>query len=78
MNMQAESYEYLQIKADEKIKRIECIPSILPLSVGDLTFISSYFGTRIDPFYNHQKPHFGLDFVAPKGTKISGDNKSNL
>ena len=70
MNMQAESYEYLQDKAEEKIKRIACIPSILPLSKEDLTFISSYFGTRIEPFYNHQKPHFGLDFVAPIGTKI--------
>ena len=70
MNMQTESYDYLQDKADEKNKRIECIPSILPLSVGDLTFISSYFGARIDPFFNHQKPHFGLDFVAPIGTKI--------
>ncbi len=70
LNMQAESYEYLQNKAEEKIKRIECIPSIQPLSSANLTFISSYFGTRIDPFYNHQKPHFGLDFVAPVGTKI--------
>ena len=70
INMQAESYEYLQDKADEKVKRIACIPSIQPLSVGDLIFISSYYGTRIDPFYKHQKPHFGLDFVAPRGTKI--------
>lgn len=70
IDMQGESYEYLEDKATEKTKRLECIPYILPLSVGDLTFISSYFGTRIDPFYNHQKPHFGLDFVAPAGTKI--------
>ncbi|UCH15072.1 MAG: M23 family metallopeptidase [Bacteroidales bacterium] len=70
INMQAESYEYLQDKADEKVKRIACIPSIMPLSVADLVFISSYYGTRIDPFYKHQKPHFGLDFVGPRGTKI--------
>jgi murein DD-endopeptidase MepM/ murein hydrolase activator NlpD len=70
IDIQTESYEYLQIKADEKIKKIECIPSIQPLSVGDLTFISSYFGIRIDPFFNQIKPHYGLDFVAPKGTKI--------
>ncbi len=70
INMQTESYEYLQDKADEKVKRIACIPSIMPLSVADLVFISSYYGTRIDPFFKHQKPHFGLDFVAPLGTKI--------
>jgi murein DD-endopeptidase MepM/ murein hydrolase activator NlpD len=70
VDIQDESYKYLQDKAEEKIKRLECIPYILPLSVGDLNFISSYFGTRIDPFYNHQKSHFGLDFVAPVGTKI--------
>jgi murein DD-endopeptidase MepM/ murein hydrolase activator NlpD len=70
INIQQESYEYLQIKADEKIKKLSCIPSIQPLSIKDLSFISSYFGTRIDPFFNYQKPHYGLDFVAPKGTKI--------
>jgi murein DD-endopeptidase MepM/ murein hydrolase activator NlpD len=70
IDIQTESYEYLQDKATDKIKRIECIPSIQPISVGDLRFISSHFGTRIDPFYKYQKPHYGLDFVAPVGTKI--------
>jgi murein DD-endopeptidase MepM/ murein hydrolase activator NlpD len=70
INIQVESYEYLQNKANEKIKKIARIPSIQPLSIKDLIFISSYFGTRIDPFYNSQKLHYGLDFVAPQGTKI--------
>ena len=70
IDIQSESYEFLMDKAAEKIKRISCIPSIQPVSVKDLTFISSYFGVRLDPFVKYVKPHHGLDFVAPKGTKI--------
>ncbi len=70
INIQQESYDFLQIKAEEKVRKLSCIPSIQPLSTRDLSFISSYFGTRVDPFFKYQKPHYGLDFVAPKGTKI--------
>lgn len=70
IDIQKESYNYLLDKADEKIKMIASIPSIQPLSVRDLNFISSYFGVRVDPFVKFIKPHYGLDFVAPKGTKI--------
>ena len=70
IDIQSDSYEFLMDKAAEKIKRISCIPSIQPVSVKDLAFISSYFGVRVDPFVKYKKPHYGLDFVAPKGTKI--------
>ncbi len=70
IEIQTESYDYLKDKADENIKKIACIPSIQPVSVKDLTFISSYFGVRVDPFSNYIRPHYGLDFVAPRGTKI--------
>ena len=70
IDIQTRSFEYLVEMADENQKKIACIPSIQPVSVKDLTFISSYFGVRIDPFSKYQKPHYGLDFVAPMGTKI--------
>jgi len=70
IDIQTESYDYLLDKAGENIKKIASIPSIQPVSVKDLTFISSYFGVRTDPFFNYKKPHYGLDFVAPRGTKI--------
>ena len=34
-------------------------------------FISSYFGSRADPFTGYSVVHKGLDFAAPQGTKVS-------
>jgi murein DD-endopeptidase MepM/ murein hydrolase activator NlpD len=34
-------------------------------------FISSYFGSRADPFTGYSAVHKGLDFAAPQGTKVS-------
>jgi murein DD-endopeptidase MepM/ murein hydrolase activator NlpD len=34
-------------------------------------FISSYFGTRADPFTGYSAVHKGLDFASPEGTKVS-------
>jgi murein DD-endopeptidase MepM/ murein hydrolase activator NlpD len=33
-------------------------------------FLSSTFGTRIDPFTGQQRTHEALDIVAPKGTQV--------
>ena len=32
--------------------------------------ISSYFGTRDDPFHGHKANHMGLDIAAPAGTPV--------
>ncbi|MBN1158586.1 MAG: M23 family metallopeptidase [Bacteroidales bacterium] len=42
-----------------------------PVSKMDVLYISSYFGTRTDPF-NHanEQVHSGIDFVAPSGVNV--------
>lgn len=43
-------------------------PEGRPVETG---FISSYFGTRADPFTGYSAVHKGLDFAGPQGTKVS-------
>lgn len=42
-------------------------PSGMPVNSG---YISSYFGSRIDPLNGHGAFHRGIDFAAPRGTPI--------
>jgi murein DD-endopeptidase MepM/ murein hydrolase activator NlpD len=43
-------------------------PEGRPVAEG---FISSYFGTRADPFTGYSAVHKGVDFAGPEGTKVS-------
>lgn len=45
------------------------IPSVEPIPM-DETRVSSGFGERLHPIYKIEKPHLGLDFTSPVGTKI--------
>ena len=42
-------------------------PTGMPVDAG---YISSYYGSRIDPFDGHSAFHRGIDFAAPKGTPV--------
>ena len=68
--IQIESYEKLINLAKNKSKMLAAIPAIQPISNKNLKRIASGFGYRIDPIYRTRKMHKGLDFSAPKGTKI--------
>lgn len=46
-----------------------CIPSIYPIN-PEKTRISSYYGTRIDPFTKKRKFHSGIDFAARIATTV--------
>ena len=52
-------------------------PAIMPISNKKLTYTSSGWGYRIHPVYKVRKFHYGMDFVAPKGTNVyaTGDGK---
>ncbi len=70
LEIQDRSYSEIQSAAVSKQKEISSLPLILPISVKDLIFISSDFGSRIDPIFHTFAQHHGLDYVARTGTKV--------
>jgi murein DD-endopeptidase MepM/ murein hydrolase activator NlpD len=46
------------------------IPAIQPVQPADNIWISSYFGSRHDPFTLLKRSHSGIDFVGPRNTEI--------
>ena len=47
------------------------IPSIQPIATDELTRIASYFSSsRLHPILRIKRPHRGIDFTAPRGTKV--------
>lgn len=75
--IQAKSYEDLLQQAITKEKELSSIPAVMPLSNNDLTYTSSGWGMRMHPVYKVPRFHYGMDFVAPKGSPIyaTGDGK---
>lgn len=69
---------YLQSKSfDEVVNLIQTqedrllhTPSIQPVKDKDLKQLASGYGWRVDPIYNVQKFHEGMDFSADKGTDV--------
>lgn len=56
------------------------IPSIQPIATDELTRIASYFSSsRYHPILRVNRPHTGIDFTAPRGTKVyaAGDGIVN-
>lgn len=70
IQVQQESYKRIQKKAQDVAKRINNIPAIQPIKNKRLINLSSGFGMRLHPIHDTYKMHTGLDFSAPKGTKI--------
>lgn len=68
--IQKNSYSKLIQMAQDKSKMLASIPAIQPIPNKTLKRIASGFGYRVDPIYKTRKMHKGLDFSAPKGTKI--------
>jgi len=68
--IQEDSYTKLIKMAKNKSKMLASIPAIQPIPNKDLRRIASGFGYRVDPIYKTRKMHKGIDFTAPKGTKI--------
>lgn len=68
--VQEQSHNEISESAETWRKKIDAVPQILPLSKNDLIFISSAFGSRIDPFFQDYAVHKGCDYVAAIGTKV--------
>jgi murein DD-endopeptidase MepM/ murein hydrolase activator NlpD len=68
--IQEDSYSKLIKMAKNKSKMLASIPAIQPIPNKNLRRIASGFGYRVDPIYKTRKMHKGMDFTAPKGTKI--------
>ena len=68
--IQAKSYEEVFNLALKKQEELSSTPAILPLSNNCLDHISSGFGMRIHPIYHVPLFHWGMDFVASRGTKV--------
>lgn len=45
-------------------------PNGAPLNMERFSRISSHFGMRYHPIYHRRLMHYGVDFVAPKGTEV--------
>lgn len=65
-----QSYSSLIKLALQKTKMLSSLPAIQPVSDRDLQEIASGFGMRIHPIYHTFRMHTGIDFAAPRGTKI--------
>lgn len=68
--VQEDSYNKLIKMAKNKSEMLASIPAIQPIPNKNLRRIASGFGYRVDPIYKTRKMHKGIDFTAPKGTKI--------
>lgn len=80
LQIQVKSYEEIFEVANFKENYYNCKPAIIPISYKDYTYISSYFGYRVDPYYRTVRPHMGLDFPALRGSPVysTGDGVVKL
>ena len=68
--IQSKSLDEIVRLAENKEELLAAIPAIQPVKNEDLTRMASGFGWRSDPFLKTRKKHYGMDFTAPKGTKV--------
>lgn len=78
--VQSKSLDEIVKLAKNKSKMLSSIPAIQPVSNKDLHRMASGYGMRIHPIYKTRKMHWGMDFSAPKGSKIyaTGDGVVKL
>ena len=70
IQIQKESYKRIDKKVKLVTAKISCIPAIQPIHNKRLLLISSGYGMRLHPIHDTVRMHWGVDFSAPKGTKI--------
>ena len=70
VDIQEDSYDEILTAALKKTDELKHFPGIPPVNYTDHIWISSYFGTREDPFLFIHRVHKGVDFCGPKNTEI--------
>lgn len=75
--LQSQSFDEVVELFHGQKDRLTHVPSIQPVKDKDLKMLASGYGYRIDPIYNVQKFHAGMDFSAAKGTDVfaTGDGR---
>ena len=68
--IQSKSFDEMVALLGRNEDRLQCIPSIQPVSNKDLKRTASGYGMRIDPVYKTPRFHAGMDFAAAIGTDI--------
>jgi murein DD-endopeptidase MepM/ murein hydrolase activator NlpD len=68
--IQSLSFDEIIGLAKQNEDKLQCIPSIQPVSNKDLKRTASGYGMRIDPIYKTVKFHAGMDFSASVGSDI--------
>lgn len=68
--LQSRSFDEVVNLLQTQEDRLLHIPSIQPVKSDALKQLASGYGWRVDPIYNVQKFHEGMDFSADKGTDI--------
>lgn len=67
VNLQAESFAEIERKFEET--NVQYLPTVSPVR-GEMTWRSSPFGWRVDPFTGRRAFHRGVDFAGRRGTPI--------
>lgn len=70
MVVQSQSLDEIVQLAKNKNQMLASIPAIQPVANKDLRHMASGYGMRIHPIYKTPRMHWGMDFSAPRGTKI--------
>jgi murein DD-endopeptidase MepM/ murein hydrolase activator NlpD len=70
VKIQDKSYNEILKTALDKNNKLEHFPGITPVKCQDNIRISSYFGSRDDPFTLFLKMHTGVDFQGPLNTEV--------
>lgn len=68
--IQSKSFDDVVALYRDNAKRIDCIPSIMPIANKDLKSTASGYGYRMDPIYHVPKFHSGMDFTCDTGTPV--------
>lgn len=64
------NFEQLATQLKSEREKLRSIPSTQPIANRGLKHLPYGYGMRIDPVYKTPSFHHGIDFAAPKGTKI--------
>lgn len=78
LSVQEESYNEILKVAGERNNKLEHYPAITPVNCTKYIWISSYYGSRNDPFTLRLKAHKGIDFVGPRNTETYSTASGNV
>lgn len=70
VKVQRSSYEEINKRTIQLNIDREYTPAIMPVKPNKYIWISSYYGSRSDPFTFRPRKHNGIDFVGPINTEI--------